>query len=126
MRRFSWLLLLPLLACSGGLPSDTCGDTSVNQAALSPRSLNLAVGASAEIDATVTDKCGQNLAGRTVMWSSRDSDIALVTSTGALTALVTAIDTGTAGIVGTVATLADSGVVAVADTVTRPPPPPAI
>ena len=65
---------------------------------ITPASETLAVGATRQLAATAFDAAGSALAGRTVGWSSRSPAVAVVSSTG----LVTAVAVGTATIAASV------------------------
>jgi uncharacterized protein YjdB len=71
---------------------------------VSPDTLTILTGQSAQLTATAWDANGKELAARAVTWSSRHADVAAVSSSGVVTGLVLGRDTITAivnGISGT-------------------------
>ena len=75
-------MLILLAACSSGTGPGPEHRTPVASVALSPRSLTIVVGQTAQLTAVPLDAHGTPLAGRPVTWSSSDSTIAGVTSDG--------------------------------------------
>jgi uncharacterized protein YjdB len=88
----------------------------VTTVTVSPPTVSVAVGATVGLSATVKDAQGNTMTGQTVTWSSSNTAIAGVNSTG----LVTGVSAGSATI--TAASSGKSGTSSV--TVTSPPPPP--
>ena len=74
-------------ACSGD-PSTTPTTGTVSTITLSPQSLTLGVGSSVALDVELLDGAGQPLNVTTVFWSSSDPNIARVSSSGLVTALL--------------------------------------
>ena len=86
--------------CSGGSPSPA-GPTAPSVASIALKadsltgdSLSIAAGDSAQITATPVDAAGQPVSGVTLTWSSSDTTVATVSSTG----LVRSVDIGKASI----------------------------
>ena len=106
-RKFlTWLvLLLALTACGGGegggsseqptAPGPTL-PVPVASVAVSPSSITLEIGQTAQFTATVTDAGGNVLSGRTVTWSSSSQGAATVSASGLVTAVGPGVSTLTA------------------------------
>ena len=87
---------------------------SANAVTLSPQSSSLIVGQTLTVTAVVTDASGSPLPNATVVFSSGAPGVATITSTGALTAKVTAVGSGQAQITGTSGGIVGSATVNVA------------
>jgi uncharacterized protein YjdB len=78
--------LLLAVGCDGG-PTGP-GARPVAHVEIAPDSAGLEVAGSLQLEATLTDRSGEELSGRTVYWSSADSTIARVSSGGLVTGVV--------------------------------------
>src|SRR3989475_9643098 len=82
-------------------PPDTATATGTNvpvaSVTVSPASVNILVGATVQLTATLKDSAGHVLSGRTVSWTSGDPVVATVSASG----LVTGLTVGTATITAT-------------------------
>ncbi|MCJ7626997.1 MAG: Ig-like domain-containing protein, partial [Longimicrobiales bacterium] len=86
------LLLLPLLTTGCG--SEGGGNTPTQPEPSKPASISLnsaavaleAIGATQQLSATVKDQKGQTMAGTAVQWSSSNTSVATVSSSGSVTA----------------------------------------
>jgi hypothetical protein len=83
---------------------------------ITPSSSAISAGSTVQLSAVMRDANGVALSGRAVAWASRNAAVATVSSSG----LVTGVSAGTAGIMATSETKADTSV----STVSAPPPPP--
>ena len=84
-------------ACSSAdSVTDPAGGAPVSSVALSASSVQVAVGATAQIGATPRDAAGNTLAGRTVTWQSSNAAIATVAN-----GVVTGVAAGTARVTAT-------------------------
>ena len=85
-----------------GSPADSASVTvtttmvPVNQVAVTPGSVSLAVGDTARLRATLTDATGAVLVGRAIEWSSSDAGIVQVLATGQVRAMAAGSATITA------------------------------
>jgi uncharacterized protein YjdB len=100
--------------------TSTPATTSVTAVAVSFNDATLAPGEKAQASAKATDANGKVVFGETVSWRSLNTAIAIVSSTGE----VTALSAGSAMIEGTVQTVASSSAMTVASAVTSPTIPP--
>ena len=87
---------------------------------ITPSSSTMIVGSVQQFSATVKDAQGFTLAGRTVTWSSSNSAVASVSSSG----LVNSLSAGTANIIATSDGKSGIATVTVSAFVAPPPPPP--
>ncbi|MEE2899081.1 MAG: Ig-like domain-containing protein, partial [Gemmatimonadota bacterium] len=115
-RRPDLILALALLtACGGDGPVDPGngggGGSTVTVASVtvSPASASILVGATQQFSASATDTNGGTVTGATVSWSSSNSSVASVSSTG----LATGAASGTATITATISGVAGSQVLSV-------------
>src|SRR6185437_8248036 len=76
----------------------TVSPTPVSSVLMSPATVSLSIGATAQIAATPLDSSGKPLSGRTVTWSSANNAVATVSSTG----LVTGVAFGSTSVIATV------------------------
>ncbi len=94
-----WLMVALVVACGGdgGGPSSNVIEEpgEVARVNVTPLSVTLPTGGTAQMTAEVLDAANRKITGRTVSWSSGNNSVATVTSQG----LVTAVATGTADIV---------------------------
>ena len=90
---------------------------AVASVTVSPSPASVQVGSTVQLSAATKDANGNALSGRAVTWSSSNSDVASVTTTG----LVTGVSAGSATITATSEGQSGSSTVAVA-AVTPPPP----
>ena len=104
--RMCWALVLALTACGGGGDGGGGGGVGSQQptapvavasVAVSPSSIELAIGQTAQLTATVTAASGNVLSGRSVTWASSLPGVATVGATG----LVTAVGAGVTTIMAT-------------------------
>ena len=84
---------------------------------VSPASVSVAVGANSTLQATVKDQSGNVMTGQTVTWSSNNTGVATVNSSG----VVTGVAAGSATITAT--SSGKSGTSAITVTAGPPPPP---
>lgn len=98
--RWSWrrMPLVPavLLGSACGV-TDTDEPTPVASIAVSPKTLQVAAGGTAALDATVTDDAGNVMRGRRIVWASSNTSIATVSANG----VVTGVSAGRADIAAT-------------------------
>ena len=80
-----------------GTAAITVAVVPVASVAVTPASVSLLIGQTSQLSATTRDSAGGGLAGRTISWSTSDSTVATVSSTG----LVTAVSAGIATITAT-------------------------
>ncbi len=108
------LLLIVLSACGdGGATPTTPVATSIT---LSATSLNFSsLGETQQLSATITDQNGATVSGGSLSWTTSSAPIAMVSSTG----LVTAIGNGTAAITVTLGSLSATGTVIVSQVATN-------
>ncbi|HEX6809389.1 MAG TPA: Ig-like domain-containing protein [Gemmatimonadaceae bacterium] len=92
----------------------------VSTVALAPKTDTLAVGAKAQLSATLKDSAGNVLTGRTITWGTSSSSVATVTTSGS----VTGVAGGNATITATSEGKAGTSTIVV-DAPPPPPPPPA-
>lgn len=84
-----------LAACGGGDSTGNPPDGSVSSVSITPGpTIDLKLGATAQLSATARDAQGNALSGRTISWSSTASSIASVSQSG----LVTGVSNGSAEI----------------------------
>lgn len=81
-----------------GTASVTVATQPVGSVTVSPTSASLTVGGTRQLSVTVRDATGGVITGKQVTWSSSDTDVATVSSSG----LVTAVGAGQASIAATV------------------------
>src|SRR5256884_8874301 len=117
-RRLLRSLLMTVAACSSGPGADHA--TPVAAVVVSPKSLVVRVGQTAQLTAVPLDAHGTPLAGRAVTWATSDSSVASVTTgrvvgRAAGRATITATSEGPAG---------TAGGVGEAPGAPQPPPPP--
>jgi hypothetical protein len=93
--------------------------TSVASVQVSPDSMTVAAGTTTPFTAVARDSAGGTLASRVITWTSSNTAVATVSSTG----LVSAVSAGTGNITATSEGKSDLGKVTVT-AVTPPPPPP--
>lgn len=91
MRRAASCAIVLLAAC-GGTSADVQPVATIE---LSASTIAVAAGSDAPLTARVLDGSGNELLGRTVVWSSRDETVATVTQPAALTTVVRGIAPGT-------------------------------
>ncbi len=113
------VVALGLAGCagSGSSGSKSSSNTTpgpVAKIVLSPASASLAVGATQQLTATVSDANGNAITGATLTWVSSSASIATVSGSG----LVTAVAAGTANV-----TAASGAITSAAAAVTVTPPP---
>jgi len=84
---------------------------------VSPASVSVAVGANSTLQATVKDQSGNVMTGQTITWSSNNTGVATVNSSG----VVTGVAAGSATITAT--SSGKSGASAITITASSPPPP---
>ena len=92
----------------------------VASVSIAPTSVSLQTGATSQLTATLRDASNNVLSGRVVTWSSANGSIALVSSTG----LVTAVAPGTVQITATSETKTGTSTITVQAPQLPPPPPP--
>ncbi len=80
----SLLLVAALMAC-GGSGSDAVAPVNPAAIAITPNSPAVALGAQVALQAQVHDASGLLVAGASVFWSSSDTTVAVVSSTGVVT-----------------------------------------
>ncbi|HEY8311329.1 MAG TPA: Ig-like domain-containing protein [Gemmatimonadaceae bacterium] len=83
-----FILVAALLACSGsetGLTSPTTG-TAASAIVITPNAPALSIGAQLALQAEVRDATGQVVSGASIFWSSSDTTIVAVSSSGVVTA----------------------------------------
>ncbi|MGH7719075.1 MAG: Ig-like domain-containing protein [Gemmatimonadaceae bacterium] len=80
------LVVAPVLVLSACSDGPTGADTGVARVEVQPNSVQIPVGAATPLAATVLDADGNVIAGRTVVWSSENDNIASVSSAGVVTA----------------------------------------
>jgi uncharacterized protein YjdB len=103
-----------------GIVAATVDPVPSAQVIVSPATVTLAIGGSATLSAQVLDQSGQPINGRTVTWRSSDDAIALVTSSG----VVTAMAAGTATVTATSGSASGQAAITVNAPTPPPPPPP--
>ena len=120
---FEAVLVAVIAACSGPAQPDLrTPPASVASITISPPSVSAQAGSSVQLGATALDSAGNVLANRTVAWSSSDTAVAQVSSTG----MVSARKAGGANIHAAVGGRgADAPVTVTAAPPPPPPPPPA-
>lgn len=103
---FSLAIIVTIAACSGTAqpnPIDTSGTSRVATITISPSSLSLLVGRSTQLNVVLRDSAGNGLSGPQVSWSSSDTLVAQVSSTGlasahkAGSAIIRAVSEGKSG-----------------------------
>ena len=98
--RWSWrgmpLVHAVLFGSACGV-TDTDEPTPVASIAVTPKTLQVAAGGTAALEATVTDDAGNVMRGRRVVWASSNASIATVSANG----LVTGVSAGRADIAAT-------------------------
>src|SRR2546429_7339979 len=120
-RRLLGTLLMTVAACSSGPGAEHA--TPVAALAVSPKSLVVRVGQTAQLTAVPLDAHGTPLAGRAVTWATSDSSVASVT-TGQVMGRAAGRATITATSAGRTGTAGGGGEAARAPP-PRPTPPPA-
>jgi len=106
------LLVLALSGCGGDSgPSEPAirSDTVVGAVKVSPDAVMLMMGETRQLTATVENVLGDTLVDRAVVWSSTDSSVVTVDSTG----LVTGLDPGRGSILATSGTQSGTAEIAV-------------
>ena len=74
------------ICCRGGNPTPPLGDFVVSSVTVAPPTLSLQTGESQTLTATVLDRNGLPVPGAKVNWSSGGADVAVVNSSGKVTA----------------------------------------
>jgi uncharacterized protein YjdB len=87
---------------------------------VTPSADTVNVGATTQLTATLRDSNGDVLTGRAISWTSRNSAVATVSSSG----LVTGTSAGVTGVIATSETKADTATITVQTAAPPPPPPP--
>src|SRR5262245_38451168 len=87
MRRLALaLVLLPVLGCEDPFTFSGPPTVPVASVTIAPDSIVLIAGQQGRFTATPRDSTGAALGGRSIAWTTTDSNVAVVSATGAITA----------------------------------------
>jgi uncharacterized protein YjdB len=81
-----WVALTVLTACGGTITSSDRTAPEVTEVAVAPLTASMIVGSTLPLQATLRDGSGQAVTGPTVVWSVQDTNIAIVSPAGVLSA----------------------------------------